>query len=447
MSVAIVGAGISGLAAGVFIDDAVIFEANTTAGGWVQQVPQASRVVHDQAANGWLSNEPAVPMLIEKLGLENELLQASPARSVRWVYHRDQMCLVPSSPWQLLRSPLLSVAAKLRLLLSPLLMGRESNANESVAEFAQRHLGAGVLDTLLAPMVAGIFGARPEELSVDAAFPLLRELEQHGSLFAGIKARQRERRDRGEAAPVLTSLRGGLGELTRAMVEHVGDRLRSNTPIHSLEAHADGWVIHSGSQQWFFEKVLLACPAPAQARLLPVSPEMEALRAALAGVKYTDVVVAISEFQRGCFEREPEGFGVLLSRAEQCSGPLGLLFSSNIFPSHVPDDRNLTRCILGGSPNPNVLQLSDAELRSAVEELHQKLFGARQQQAMRISLIRHRQAIPCYGLQHPRLHQLVMEHHRAVPTLRLLGNHLFGVGIKDCVRNASQQAQAIEERS
>ena len=139
------------------------------------------------------------------MGLQNELLQASPARSVRWVYHRDQMCLVPSSPWQLLRSPLLSVAAKLRLLLSPLLMGRESNANESVAEFAQRHLGAGVLDTLLAPMVAGIFGARPEELSVDAAFPLLRELEQHGSLFAGIKARQRERRDRGEAAPVLTS--------------------------------------------------------------------------------------------------------------------------------------------------------------------------------------------------------------------------------------------------
>ena len=40
-------------------------------------------------------------------------------------------------------------------------MGR-GRANESVAEFAQRHLGAGVLDTLLAPMVAGIFGARPE---------------------------------------------------------------------------------------------------------------------------------------------------------------------------------------------------------------------------------------------------------------------------------------------
>ena len=93
-----------------------------------------------------------------------------------------------------------------------------------------------------------------------------------------------------------------------------------------------------------------------------------------------------------------------------------------------------------------MLQLSDAELRSAVEELHQKLFGAPAASDAHF-YVRHRQAIPCYGLQHPRLHQLVMEHHRAVPTLRLLGNHLFGVGIKDCVRNASQQAQAIEERS
>ena len=444
MSVAIVGAGISGLAAGVFIDDAIIFEANNSAGGWIQQAPQASGVVHDQAANGWLSNEPTVPLLIAKLGLESELLQASPARSVRWVYHRDQMCLVPSNPWQLLGSPLLSVVAKLRLLLSPLLMGRNAKSNESVAEFAQRHLGAGVLDTLLAPMVAGIFGARPEELSVDAAFPLLRDLEQHGSLFAGIKARQRQRRDRGEGAPILTTIRGGLGELTRAMVEHVGDRLQINTPIHSLEAHADGWVIRSGSQEWLFEKVLLACPAAAQARLLPSVPEMEALRLALSAVKYADVVVAISEFESGCFEREPQGFGVLLSRAEQCSGPLGLLFSSNIFPSHVPDNRHLTRCILGGSPNPNILQLSDVEIRTAVEVLHQNLFGIRQQQAMSISLIRHPQAIPCYGLDHPRLHQLVEDHHSAFPDLRLLGNHLFGVGIKDCIRNAWQQAQAIE---
>ena len=87
------------------------------------------------------------------------------------------------SPPQLLTSPLLSVWAKLRLLVEPFVSSR-SPTDESLADFVSRRLGRGVLDTLVAPMCAGIFAAPPENLSAAAAF-LLIELENMEAFLKG----------------------------------------------------------------------------------------------------------------------------------------------------------------------------------------------------------------------------------------------------------------------
>ena len=182
MSVAIVGAGISGLAAGVFIDDAVIFEANTTAGGWVQQVLQASRAVYDQAANGWLSNEPAVPMLIEKLGLQNELLQASPAALCAGCTTAIK-CVCAEQP-AAAQKPVAECCGQAPLAAVSVADGASPTPMRVWLSFCSAPSGCWCPRYLVGSNGCWYLGARPEELSVDAAFPLLRELEQHGSLFA-----------------------------------------------------------------------------------------------------------------------------------------------------------------------------------------------------------------------------------------------------------------------
>ena len=83
----------------------------------------------------------------------------------------------------LLKTPLLSLISKLRLLWEPFVQSK-SPQNESLADFVQRRLGSGVVDGLLTPMVAGIYAAHPSELDVRACFPKLVEWENtYGSLF------------------------------------------------------------------------------------------------------------------------------------------------------------------------------------------------------------------------------------------------------------------------
>ena len=122
---------------------------------------------------------------------------------------------------QLLTSPLLSVWAKLRLLVEPFVSSR-SPTDESLADFVSRRLGRGVLDTLVAPMCAGIFAAPPENLSAAAAFPLLIELEKN--MEASSKGCGHGEQE-GRKAPHLTSLKGGVGgELTRTLSTQLDER-------------------------------------------------------------------------------------------------------------------------------------------------------------------------------------------------------------------------------
>ena len=81
----IVGAGISGLSAAAWLEDAIVLEATSHAGGWIQSSTHPLGFSIDLAANGWLNNEPAVDELIQHLGLEDKILRASDERNLRYI--------------------------------------------------------------------------------------------------------------------------------------------------------------------------------------------------------------------------------------------------------------------------------------------------------------------------------------------------------------------------
>ena len=262
----------------------------------------------------------------------------------------------PHVPPQLLTSPLLSVWAKLRLLVEPFVSSR-SPTDESLADFVSRRLGRGVLDTLVAPMCAGIFAAPPENLSAAAAFPLLIELEEkHGSLFKGMRARQQE----GRKAPHLTSLKGGVGELTRTLSTKLDERLKLSTPALSVQPQQGSWRVHTEDGSIDADAVLLCCPAYVQAKLLRGSiPELSKL---MAEVQYFHAVVAASVIEKDKLSEPPNGFGILTARSSELHGALGVLYSSEIFPDYAPAGMTLTRSILGGARYPNIAEEDQQKL-------------------------------------------------------------------------------------
>src|SRR5690606_29908066 len=102
---------------------------------------------------------------------------------------------------------LLSWPGKLRLALEPVIPPRRGEADESVAAFARRRLGREAAERLVEPLLSGIFGGDASRLSVEAAFPVLRDMERrYGSLWAAMRASAQRR-----AAAASGQRKGGDG--------------------------------------------------------------------------------------------------------------------------------------------------------------------------------------------------------------------------------------------
>ena len=102
---------------------------------------------------------------------------------------------------------------------------RDDDGEESLAAFVRRRLGREALDRLVQPLVAGIYTADPNDLSLKATLPQFLAMERdHGSL---IRAGWRESRDRasgglerqasGARYGMFVTLRDGMDTLPNAL--------------------------------------------------------------------------------------------------------------------------------------------------------------------------------------------------------------------------------------
>ena len=121
-------------------------------------------------------------------------------------------------------------------------------------------------------------------------------------------------------------------------------------------------------------------------------------------------------------------------------------FSSDIFPSRTSgqSQRLLTRTILGGTRYPDVLDWSEQDIKKRVSQAHQIIFGQAKHQSSEVHIFKHKRAIPLYARGHDELQQKIRSQIRTKnDSISLLGNHLFGVGVKDCIRNGEECAKDI----
>ena len=188
---------------------------------------------------------------------------------------------------------------------------------------------------------------------------------------------------------------------------------------------------------------MLACPAPAQAAILRgLDPE---LAGALDSIPYAPVAVVFTAWDEGTWPRRPEGFGALVARGEDV-GVLGTIFTSNIFPGQAQPDELLLRTFVGGAVEPKALDDDDEAILARVYQAHARFFGPPRHQPRMACVIRHPRGIP----QYLRGHMGVVRAARAAsarhPGLFLAGNHLEGIGVKDCARNAETLADQLIAR-
>ena len=166
--------------------------------------------------------------------------RAEPVSTRRFLVCEGELVAVPMSPLAFLRTPLLTAGGKLRLLAEPFVR-RRRGAEESVAEFAGRRLGAQAVENLIGPFLTGVYAGDERELGAEAVFGSLVELERrYGSIAIGglVQAllRRGERGLRGSY-----SAAEGLGPFARHLAGRLNESPVLEATVSELRRDGSAW--------------------------------------------------------------------------------------------------------------------------------------------------------------------------------------------------------------
>jgi oxygen-dependent protoporphyrinogen oxidase len=455
--IAIVGGGISGLAAAFALEERrragealefVVYESSPRFGG-VLFTEQVEGCLIEAGPDSFLTEKPWAADLCRRLGIEDQLIGSNDADRKTYILVKGKLVPMPDGlmfmvPTQLspaILSSLFSPATKLRVAREWWYPARVSNGDESVAALVERHYGAEMVDRLADPLLAGVYGGEAAQLSVRAVLPRFVEMEsKYGSLGRGMLAARKNVKRSLPAPSIFSSLKGGMQQLGEALVARLpAEALRANYPVQAVQRQDRGWVVSAGYASDQFDAVIVGTPASAAAVLLEIASAE--LASELRAISYSSSVTVALGFDQNVRVALPPGFGFLVPRREG-KRLLAATFVHNKFPHRAPKDRALLRCFLGGSRDEQVLQLTDENILSIVRDELRQILGVKSDPLF-TRLYRWRGAMAQYTVGHlerlDRIEGLV----KPLPGLALAGNAYRGIGVPDCIRSGEAAVQQV----
>lgn len=452
LKVAVIGAGISGLACAHRLQqlgvDVTVFESNSAAGGMIDSVEKDGFLF--EAGPQSFQGTPALLDLIRELGLEPQLQKADP-RAPRYVLLHGHLRKIPMSPQALLASTLLNPVSRWKIASEPFKKSRPPTEEESVAAFVRRKFGNEILEYLVAPFVSGVYAGDPEKLSLKAAFPTLDEWErQYGSVLRGAM-KSRPPKEQRTGTPPLCSFTRGAAALPRAMAAKLGDALHYDARAVSVDfaahpaaagAACEFRIVRDGQEQSASARaVVIATPAYAAAHLLETSSPQ--LAHTLSGIAYAPVAVIASSYYRQQVGDPLEGFGFLVPRGEKVR-TLGTVWNSSLFPGRAREGSVTITSFIGGATDPDIIQLHEENIAAIVAEENARILGITGP-PVQVAVWKYPRALPQYNLGHGHIVETIRDAERASPGLYFAGNYLEGPALGKCVENGFQTAEAVRK--
>ncbi len=449
----VIGGGLSGLSTAYLLQQKAkaqniaisvkILEKSERSGGKIWSRSEAGFLC-EWGPNGFLTNKPQTLELCKQLGVDSKLLASNDNARKRFVVSDGVLHKLPHNQVEFLTNSLISWRGKLRIAGEFFVAKKETQSDETLANFTRRRLGDEALRKLIGPMASGIFAGDPERMSLHACFPRINQLEQeYGGLLKAMlllmrKHHQQKKSGNVVASPagpggVLTSFANGIDELTQALVNAIcTENILTIMGVDEINQVNDKWQIITKDKIFLADKVVCATPAYATAKML--QKQDVKLSNELNKITYSPLVVACLGYDQKQIDADLNGFGYLFAQGED-NLVLGSLWDSSIFANRAPDGKVLFRSMLGGALNPDVLELSDQQLQVKLESSLVQLMKIKGKPEL-VQIYRHQKAIPQYQLGHLQQVNKIMNLSKQHDGLFITGNAYFGVGINDCVASS-----------
>ncbi|HLJ60664.1 MAG TPA: protoporphyrinogen oxidase [bacterium] len=469
--IAVIGGGVAGLAAAHRLVerasetradlDVVVCEAGPHVGGAIRTERQDGYLIED-GPDSFLTEKPWAVALCGRLGIADRLIGTAPDRRQTFVVRGGRLRALPDgftlmAPMRVgpvLRSDLFTWRGKLRMGMDLLLPRGPACEDESLAAFVTRRFGREVLDRVAQPMVAGIYTADPETLSLGATMPRFLDMERrHRSVILAL-LRARAARANEAAAPtssgprwsLFVALDAGMGSLIDALCARLpAGSVRLGTRARAIargagSGGAAGYRVElQGAPPIAADGVVVATRAPQAGALV------DGLDAGLAdqlrSISYASSAVVTLAYRREQIAHALDGFGFVVPAVERLP-ILACSFSSVKFAGRAPAGCVLLRVFLGGALRPEELARDDAALTAVAADALRPLLGINGP-ARLARVRRHLEAMPQYVVGHVARVARIESRVGAHTGLALAGGAYRGVGIPDCVRSGEQAAERV----
>ncbi|HUU02126.1 MAG TPA: protoporphyrinogen oxidase [Myxococcota bacterium] len=448
--VIVIGGGIAGLACATKLKaagiDVLVLEKEDLPGGNVRTEMVAGFKI-ERGPHTFMPSADDIFDLVKMAGLESQLLPSRPTAKKRFIVRGGKMHMVFSGPGSFVTSRLLSLRGKLKLMGEPFRTRRRGQPGETASRFFERRFGPEAARVLAGAFISGVYAGDPEKLSAADAFPLFWRFEHEaGSMIRGAlrlrKQRRVESRRRGESVQQrprgLLSFREGLGQLTMALAKGLGDHCLTSAPVESISRTQDGFAIESAGGTMIANKIVLAAPPQAAARIVhgldrPLADELLAVPMAPVAVVQLGFAARAAEV--------PDGFGFLAPRGEGVRS-LGVLFPARLFDGRTPKEGDLLIGFTGGMLDAEAMELDDDALIDIVLEDLRHLCGFGDKPVL-ARVARYAHAIPQLVVGHAERLERIRTRLETLPGLQLAGNYLLGVGMKDAVASGFAAARSV----
>ncbi len=444
--VAVIGAGLTGLTTAYYLKkkgvDVTIYEKADRAGGVIQTVSKNGFTFENGPSTGVLGWPEALE-LIEDLGGLCKLEIADENAKYRWIWKGDRWHALPSGLIGGVKTPLFTFADKLRLLGEPF-RKPGTNPNETLADLVRRRMGESFLNYAVDPFVLGIYSGDPEKLVPKYALPKLYNLEQkYGSFIGGsIKKAKEPKTERDKKATrEVFSLEGGLSSLTNALVQEIGqEQIHLNTKNIQVSQSDSGYeLMYSGSEPTKFDEVISTVGGYELKRIFDFLPADKLKK--VEKLEYAKVIQISVGFKK--WEGiELKAFGGLVPF---CEGRkvLGALFLSSFLKGRAPKGGALISAFVGGVRKPEMVDLSDDEIKDVVSVELMSMMGLTKWEPDLLVINRYQYAIPQYGIESEEKLKAISEMEKAFPGLVLAGNIRNGIGMADRIKQGRMIADSF----
>jgi len=485
--IAVIGGGISGLATAWYLERGLaeiglhnasvhVLDSGKHVGGVIQTLshehsnpiaPEFSEpYLIECGADNFATLLPDAMQLVREMGLESEFITPKKDFRIAQVVHNGKLYPIPNGfslmqPTRMgaiLATPILSFPARLRVLAEAFVKPKIDHEDESVASFAIRRLGKECFERLVEPIVGGIFTAKAETLSMQAAMPQFVRMErEYGSLIRAAFAKRRNMSVEGRSAREASGARydqfvapkRGMSWWLEELARPLGNRLQLQTTATSLrELESGQWKLtcHESDQGHehveIFDAVCLALPSYRSAELL--SDPFPDISTYLNRIPYASSAIAVLALSRAEIRPKSFCFGSISPSIER-RDCLAISLSSEKYSGRCPEDTVLARVFMGGSLRPELLAHDDDTLLTIAKREVAELFGPHSKPKWE-RVIRWDQAMPQYQVGHLNLVREIRTQVSKLGTIELTSNALDGVGIPQCVRGAKQAAQRLLEK-